>query len=184
MKSQLRVAFDLDGVLADFASAYNQIAKGLFPDWSGSDAVLSEVPPDEDPAAAGQGSDPLRRLSRRDRDAIWKQLRSTPNFWLTLDPIDPDAIPLLQERSSHFGWDMFFVTQRPPTVGGSVQSQTQRWLVEHGFELPSVIVHSGSRGRLAAALELDHLVDGHYPALRRCTQCLRSYADTGERRAR
>ena len=47
----------------------------------------------------------------------------------------------------------------PLDQGETVQRQTQRWLVEHGFDLPTVIVHTGSRGELAAALELDVLLD-------------------------
>jgi hypothetical protein len=40
-----------------------------------------------------------------------------------------------------------------------VQWQTQTWLVDHGFPTPSVIPLSGGRGRAAAALRLDYLVD-------------------------
>jgi hypothetical protein len=37
--------------------------------------------------------------------------------------------------------------------------QTQRWLQAKGFPLPSVFVVQGSRGRVAAALALDVVVD-------------------------
>ena len=37
--------------------------------------------------------------------------------------------------------------------------QTQRWLEAKGFRLPSVYVVQGSRGRIAAALGLDFVVD-------------------------
>ncbi len=54
---------------------------------------------------------------------------------------------------------LVFLTQRPATRGDTVQRQTQRWLVQHGVDLPSVIVTRGSRGTLAAALHLDVLID-------------------------
>ena len=54
---------------------------------------------------------------------------------------------------------MFFITQRPATAGATVQLQTHRWLVEHGFSTPSVIPLSGGRGKCAAGLQLDYLVD-------------------------
>jgi hypothetical protein len=54
---------------------------------------------------------------------------------------------------------VFFITQRPWTEGETVQRQTQRWLVEQGFELPSVLVISGSRGLAAKAIRLDYHVD-------------------------
>lgn len=134
----MRVAFDLDGVLADFAGAYAAVARRLRPG-----------PPNLSEGSAEAG------LERR----IWRAIESTRDFWTTLDPIEPDLIVRLHDRAVSGRWDTFFVTQRPPTAGGSVQLQTQRWLVAQGFPLPAVIVHRGSRGLLAAALELDFLVD-------------------------
>jgi hypothetical protein len=51
------------------------------------------------------------------------------------------------------------VTQRPGTAGDSVQRQTQQWLVNQGFESPSVVTIPGSRGKVALALDLDFLID-------------------------
>jgi hypothetical protein len=56
-------------------------------------------------------------------------------------------------------WEVFFITQRPRTDGETVQRQTQRWLVEQGFDLPSVLVLGGSRGAAAGALRLNYHVD-------------------------
>jgi hypothetical protein len=56
-------------------------------------------------------------------------------------------------------WEVFFITQRPATDGQTVQRQTQKWLVEQGFDLPSVIVINGSRGAAAGAMKLDFHVD-------------------------
>jgi len=54
---------------------------------------------------------------------------------------------------------VFFITQRPATAGHPVQRQTHRWLVEQGFESPSVLAVHGSRGQAALALVLDFLID-------------------------
>jgi hypothetical protein len=58
-----------------------------------------------------------------------------------------------------YQWEVFFITQRPATAGDTVQRQTQRWLVAQGFDLPSVVVSSGSRGIVSAALRLAYHVD-------------------------
>ena len=134
----MRVAFDLDGVLADFAGAYAAVARRL-----------RSGPPNQSEGSPDAG------LERR----VWRAIESTRNFWTTLDPLEPDLIASVHDRAVRGGWDTFFVTQRPATAGDSVQRQTQRWLADQGFPLPSVIVHRSSRGQLAAALELDFLVD-------------------------
>ena len=54
---------------------------------------------------------------------------------------------------------MIFLTKRPEIVGATAQVQSQRWLESKGFTLPSVYVVQGSRGRIAAALGLDIVVD-------------------------
>jgi hypothetical protein len=56
-------------------------------------------------------------------------------------------------------WEVIFLTQRPPSAGDTTQVQSQRWLTAHGFELPSVMVMRGSRGKVADAFALDALID-------------------------
>src|SRR5262249_38354587 len=62
---------------------------------------------------------------------------------------------LVQERR----WELVFLTSRPETAGDTAQLQSHRWLCAHGYDAPSVFVVHGSRGRIAAALHLDALVD-------------------------
>jgi hypothetical protein len=56
-----------------------------------------------------------------------------------------------------------------------VQRQTQRWLVKHGFDLPSVLVIHGSRGAAAGALRLDYHVDDT------AQNCIDVISDSGAR---
>ena len=173
----LRIAFDLDGVLADFSSAHEATAESLLARTDRTNAAgLTRV---TEPVTTGEASVPsaptegdVRQddqavaragspsgLSPRLQARVWRTIRAVPDFWTTLQPIEPGVIHRIQELAVRHRWETFFVTQRPATAGETVQRQSQHWLVEQGFPLPSVIVHSGGRGKLAAALQLDFLVD-------------------------
>jgi len=90
---------------------------------------------------------------------VWDAIRNIENFWVGLDPIEPGIVRRLFEVSKQTKWELLFVTQRPGTAGDSVQRQTQQWLVNQGFETPSVLTVPGSRGKAAQALDLDFLID-------------------------
>ncbi len=165
----LRIAFDLDGVLADLAGAYRAVERRLFgreDEAEGDIGTDSPEPPDGAPpdARADRRDEADRRAAAlaaaaRRREQVWDAIASTRDFWTTLAPIEDGAVARLAALAARYGWEVVFVTQRPATAGETVQRQTQRWLAAQGFDLPSVLVVRGSRGALAAALGLDYLVD-------------------------
>jgi len=173
----LRIGFDMDGTLADFGRAFHEVEVRLFGPGPGlspgqpekqerNEAHGSSHPPAEhrDPAEnrivkPQQGEGPSPRELRRRRDLVWKAIQSTPNFWSSLKPVDPEAVRRIHALMLRHQWEVFFITQRPSTEGQTVQRQTQQWLVEQGFDLPSALVIGGSRGAAAEALRLNYHVD-------------------------
>lgn len=158
----VRIGFDMDGVLADFATAFRDVETRLFGASSAMAAEAPEVEAQQEEAAGSaqaDGASATPREMRRRRDAIWSAIHDTPDFWTTLRPHDPDAVRRIHDMMIRYGWEVFFITQRPSTLGETVQRQTQRWLHRQGFDLPSVLVISGSRGAAAGALRLDYHVD-------------------------
>jgi hypothetical protein len=139
----LRVGMDLDGVVANFKSAFETAA---------ADAGVS-LPGGEVGAAA---ADPL---SSRDVKRIWDHVKRTPNWWVRLSPYEPAQIVRLHETARRLRWEVVFMTRRPSTAGDSVQFQSQWWLEQQGFYYPAVMTVPGSRGELANALRLDVIVD-------------------------
>ena len=168
----LRIGFDMDGVVADFSGAFYEVEQRLFGPGPGMSAGEPERE-EEAQASGGAAEDgnadgvarPVAdesrgpRESRRRRDLIWHTIQSTPDFWMTLKPNEEGAIRRIHALMLRHRWEVFFITQRPKTDGDTVQRQTQRWLVEQGFDLPSVLVLGGSRGAAAGALRLDYHVD-------------------------
>jgi hypothetical protein len=180
----LRIAFDLDGVLADMESELIRHAELLF-----GEAMTrhlqeraAEQPDDTAAEGAGEGgragapapenvrsspdslmdnAPPIVRLNMtsRQRRKLWKHVEAIENFWETLNEIEPGTIRRLAAASQERRWEVIFLTKRPQSVGLTSQLQTQRWLQSKGFPVPSVFVVQGSRGRIASALDLDVVVD-------------------------
>ncbi len=165
----MRIAFDLDGVLADLHTAFTRTALTLYPELDRSAIAAPEVgaspPVDEagteeaEAEAPALASSTVAPLDRRQQDAVWKRLRATQNFWEGLTEIESGAIARLAALADERRWDVLFITSRPSSAGATVQRQSQRWLQKLGFPLPSVYVVHGSRGAVAQALDLDVVID-------------------------
>jgi len=166
----LRIAFDMDGVLAEMDAELLRQAELLF----GKPAAhpgADRAEEDDAPTgieAAESAIDPAPdfnppaiqlNLTRRQQRRLWQHVRSIENFWQGLDEIEPGVVARLGALAAASRWEIIFLTKRPDTAGLTAQLQTQRWLEEKGFPLPSVFVVQGSRGRIAAALDLDVVVD-------------------------
>ncbi len=140
----LRICLDIDGVLADFRTAFRQTAeKCLRKDVSEEDA-------DE------RGPSPL---TPDDIRRVWEFIAKEQNSWMDVPAYEPAQIARLYGLMRASGWEVFFMTKRPPSAGDSVQFQTQWWIERFGFYLPSVMTVPGSRGDIANALRLDLIVD-------------------------
>jgi hypothetical protein len=184
----LRIAFDLDGTLADLDSALDRIAHELFPLESKPAAEKGDPAPAAGSANASAGTgassghaeaiadvdaeavtpveeqlEPpeVRALSRRQQHQVWDAVRRTVNFWESLDETEPGIVARIAAVAEERRWEVIFITHRPAANGDTTQRQSQRWLAARGFEMPSVFVLAPgvSRGQVATALALDAVVD-------------------------
>lgn len=157
----MRLAFDLDGTVADMHSALAREARRLFPGID-PDSVPQSTSVDEEPASEDQQAESalsIGHLSSRQQRELWKSVCDQENWWETLAEIEPGALARLYGLVKDRKWELMFVTSRPETRGDTAQLQSYRWLAAQGYETPSIFVVHGSRGKIAAALALDVLVD-------------------------
>ena len=137
----LRIGIDIDGVLADFRTAFRTTAVRC---------LRREVDDTQEPEGP---------LSPEDVRRVWDHIGRTSNWWMDVPAYEPDQIARLYSSARAANWEIFFMTKRPPSAGDSVQFQTQWWIERFGFYLPAVMTVPGSRGDVANGLRLDMIID-------------------------
>jgi hypothetical protein len=134
----LRIGVDMDGVFADMNSAIHREAAAAF----GAAPAAAAAP-----------------LTARQQRQLWKRVQQIDNFWESLEEIEPGVVARLWSLAEQRRWEVIFLTKRPESAGRTAQLQSHLWLQRHGFVSPAVFVVQGSRGKIAAALDLDLVVD-------------------------
>lgn len=172
MNRPLRIGLDVDGVFADFSSAYMRLIIRL----TGRDLFLENDwghPPCWD-------WDLMRGYSEDERTLAFDTIATTPDWWFHLLPVGP--LPCMETpaaRMSHAGdvfdaHEVYFISNR---VGLHARSQTAQWIKLYmGIPEPTVlIVGHRVKGSTAKALNLDVYLDDNYD---NCTDCLRESPTT------
>lgn len=153
----LRVAIDLDGTVADLSRAMHDLARAKFRRFQ------TPAPPPAEAAAVPDAAErpTLADLDLRpsDLDRLWAHVLKIRDFWTTLGETDDGVVARIQQLADERRWDVLFITTRPTAAGATTQVQSQQWLASKGFRHPSVYVVKGSRGKVAAALDLDAVID-------------------------
>lgn len=148
----MRLGFDVDGVLADFSTAFiaryiRVTGKNLFH-------------PDDAEDAPCWNWDIHRGYTDLERSAVWHTIMGDKvGFWRGLHPL-PDAKTLwMCVRDLEQRHDIYYVTSR---VGEHAKRETEDWLRVHiGAVAPTVLI-SSAKGVCAKALRLDAYLDDNY----------------------
>lgn len=148
----MKIGIDIDGVLADFCTAY--------------EALHVEVTGRNTFAPYGQEEGPVTwnwpvvyGYTKEETAEVWNRIKSSDNFNMLLKTL-PDARALRHWRGVR-KHDVYFVTAR---VGERVKWQTEEWLQDvFGYydETPTVLIAS-DKGAIAKALNLDIYVDDNW----------------------
>lgn len=120
----LKIAVDVDGVIADFTPGFARVANRLYP---------CTFPPNHVQRSWNFEETPELNLTKAKVSLVWDEIRNNEkNFWLGLAPILPERRALYDfltsdERKAK-QIEVFYVTSRIPSTGDSVARQTRRWL--------------------------------------------------------
>jgi uncharacterized HAD superfamily protein len=147
----MRIGFDIDGVLVDFYTGYENMTRkvtgrDLFPKRGEGDN--SPYPPVWDwPEHYGYSKSEMRR--------VWTHIKNDESFWKDLQPLPDFQLVRRLVQKKPAALDLYFITARP---GATVKHQTEWWMWGQAG-LPTTILISEHKGYIARALKLDVLVD-------------------------
>lgn len=149
----MKLGIDVDGILADFNTAYVARIKAI------TGRNLFADPPVFNcwHYAEALGYTP------RELRLVWDDIKADDAFWRSLKPYDDISESMSGLRWRHAcGDDIYFITARP---GATTKRQTEQWLLARQNYLvpfgPTVLM-SGDKGACCAALKLDYYLDDKF----------------------
>lgn len=158
-----KVAIDCDGVLADFVKVYVEFANRRYPGRTPKEWVNSIWDFDE-------------MFTKAEQDLIWRDIKATPNFWLSLPAYSDSVGALARWLITHYNQDVFVCTSRVATAGMTVAQQTEMWILScgvkpiHNYMGVLVAEDSSTKWQVYAALGIGWSLDDKASTVRECEQ--------------
>lgn len=151
----MKLGIDVDGVLADFATAYGRLliditGRNLLPE--GWDIADNPNWPTTWYWEREAG------YTKDEENLVWKQgIYSTNTFWENLEPL-PTAVASLERLLDlqKEGHDIYFLTHRS---GKRAKYQTETFLVGNGMRFPTVLLTGTDKTPLINGLGLNFFID-------------------------
>lgn len=145
MAKRLNIGLDVDGVLADFISAFLKEAETLL----GRKITGTQTTWDFEDSLT---------ISHSEVRRVWQRINDIPNWFFISVEAYPEVVNYLIWLTEHH--NVYFITSRRHENGFTSERQTQMFLDNLGVQFPNVIANK-EKGALAAALELDYFLDDY-----------------------
>ena len=141
------IAFDIDGVLANFTRGYTKIAHRLYGTPVGDSACQQSWDFHKFPELC------LDKEKSDFNGPIWTEVKNSPVFWATLDPFNVSVMPRINKIENKI-----FITDRP---GVDTLEQSVFFLENWGIENPKIIVGS-EKGPIAIRENVVAVIDDRW----------------------
>jgi 5'(3')-deoxyribonucleotidase len=136
------VQFDVDGVLADFMSAFTRRAKTL----GNADKVTG--------TREQQTWEAYGVVDPKHVATVWQHIKTSDSFWSSVPPlVDREIFCRVNELQDSA--DIYFATARG---GQDAKWQTIEWLADQGIANPTVVL-TPNKGDTARALRATYAID-------------------------
>lgn len=147
----MRIGFDIDGVLADFTTAYQAAfvqltGKNLFEPDDARNPPVWDWPEH-------------RGYTKKETRQVWDYIKDSPDWWTSL--AEEDGMSDLRRIYPQLvqDHDVYFITNR---VGQDVKWQSEVWLataLNNPLPSPTVLLSIKEKGFVAHGLRLDVFID-------------------------
>lgn len=144
----MRIAFDIDGVLAAFVPSYEM----LFAQITGRDNFKPVAY--DGPESWNWPSDHYG-YTKEETKQVWDTIKKSRTFWQNLPPTPGFGLFKGWWEQHEQEHEVYFVTARP---GTDTKFQTEQWFIGHLGEIPTVLI-SEEKGEVCHALGIEYYVD-------------------------
>lgn len=153
------LAFDIDGVLANFADAAIYLVNQKF----GTNLKF------EDWDKYGDVHTHPDAFTDEQWRYMWDSFLATPRFWFDLEAFEPKTLQLLGELAAYGEILLYFTTKRRDITTGPANERdcrllTKWWLNKHGItDTHAIIAGQQNRVQILGHLEVDAYLDDYAP---------------------
>lgn len=157
----IRIGMDVDGVLADFSSAFATLIRQQ----TGIDAKHGPEGPPSWHWHREAG------VTKSQENKLWETIKLSHTFWVSLKPLPGayEVLRMLDALQGYYKAQTYFITARP---GDWAHEQTKRWLRTWGMADPQVLIAKSpeEKALVARGLGLDCVVDDRLENVNACVE--------------